>query len=106
MQGTERIKKEIYQNGPVLGLIHAYREFLTYHKGVFNFNATPFVNGYQVVKIVGWGKHEVDGETTSFWLVENMWGKDWGQDGLAEVEMGNKDSMIDKFTVALYPEKQ
>ena len=34
-----------------------------------------------------------------------MWGKDWGEEGIAKVEMDNKDSMLDKFAVAVYPEK-
>ena len=78
---------------------------MTYHKGIFDFNTTPFVNGYQAVRLVGWGSEERDGEVTNYWLVENMWGKDWGENGVAKVEMGHKDSMLDKFAVTLNPEK-
>jgi hypothetical protein len=46
LQGVDKIKKELYTNGPVLALMHPYREFMTYHKGVFDFNSTPIVNGY------------------------------------------------------------
>ena len=46
LQGLDKIKKEIYSNGPVLGLIHPYREFMTYHKGVFDFHSNPLLNGY------------------------------------------------------------
>lgn len=34
-----------------------------------------------------------------------MWGKDWGDNGVAKVLLGNKDSMLDKFAVTLNPEK-
>jgi aminopeptidase C len=42
---------------------------------------------------------------TEYWLVENMWGSDWGENGIAKVELGNKDSMLDKFAVTLNIEK-
>lgn len=35
LEGTEKIKKEIFKNGPVLAFMTPYREFLVYESGIF-----------------------------------------------------------------------
>jgi len=36
LEGAEKIKKEIFKNGPVLAFMTPYREFLVYESGVFS----------------------------------------------------------------------
>ncbi len=104
LQDEDEIKKEIFQNGPVLGLIQSYRELLTLEKGVFTFNNKNSLQGYQVIKVIGWGID--DGEDAiPYWLIENAWGETWAENGLAKIEMGAEDSFLDKFAVTLYPSK-
>lgn len=36
LEGIDAIKSEIYKNGPVLSVIQANKEFLTYKSGIYN----------------------------------------------------------------------
>lgn len=102
LKGRKDIKREIVKNGPVLALIQPYRDFLIMDKGVFTFSGDKTaLRGFQVVKIVGFG-YENNEENTKYWLVENLWGEGWGENGLAKVEMGHEDSYLDKFAVTMY----
>jgi cathepsin B len=102
LKGETDIKKEIFKNGPVLALIQPYRDFLVLDSGVFTFGGDKTsLKGFQVVKIVGWGTENND-QKTPYWLVENLWGESWGQNGLAKVEMKHEDSYLSKFAVTLY----
>merc|ERR1719203_1869219 len=56
------------------------------------------------VKILGWG--EMEGKP--YWLLENSWGKDWGERGFAKVVRGGnpekKESIVlETFMVAGTP---
>lgn len=102
MRGRKNIKREIVKNGPVLALIQPFRDFLVMNKGVFTFAGDKTsLRGFQVVKIVGFGT-ETNEEKTNYWLVENLWGEGWGDNGLAKVEMGHEDSYLDKFAITMY----
>lgn len=49
------IKKEILTNGPVLGQLTPYTDFLTYKEGTYSRTADAFkFNGNHVVKVLGW----------------------------------------------------
>jgi hypothetical protein len=76
----ENIKQEIFNHGPVIAVIPVYRDFLIYKKGLYQVSPRNqrFSTG-QAVKIIGWDVR--DGQTC--WLVENSWGEDWGENGIA-----------------------
>lgn len=94
------IKKEIFKNGPVLSLMDPYQNFLLYDRGIFNFDKSRKIEGMVFVKIVGWGKDE---KNTEYWLVESIWGKSWGDNGLAKVKMNVKESMLDNLALVVHP---
>lgn len=93
------IQNEIMENGPVIGQIDPYIDFLLYEEGMFDYSTKDKIEGNEFIKVVGWGKEG----NTEYWLVESMWGKTWGVNGLAKVIMGDKKDKISKETIAIYP---
>ena len=80
-----------------------FTDFLTYKDGVYHRTDDSFkFNGQQIVKIVGW-ERQADGQ--EWWLVENTWGADWGENGYVRVLASDKSTQLDFFAigVAAYP---
>lgn len=100
LEDSISIKKEIFKNGPVIGVMEPYTNFLLYERGVFNFDRSRKLKGSVFVKIIGWGK---DDEFTEYWLVETSWGRNWGEGGLGKVRMNVSGSSLDELAIALYP---
>lgn len=76
-QQPENIKREILTNGPVVGQMQPYTDFLTYKEGTYHRTGEAFkFQGNHVVKVLGWDSSP-DG--SSYWIIENMWGSDWGE---------------------------
>jgi len=96
--GTEDIKREIMENGPVVSLFPAYRDFLIYKDGVFNPTGDAArVDGHQAVKIIGWN---TSGKTP-YWIAENTFGLEWGESGIVKIAMKVHDSSLDKTAIAV-----
>ena len=88
--GEEDIKREIMKNGPVVGVMQVYSDFLTYKNGVYvKGDDIPRFSGYHTVKVIGWGI-DSEGEANKYWIVENTWGSDWGENGYARIAIGNE----------------
>lgn len=80
------IKSDIYKNGPLETGFLVYSDFISYKSGIYRKNSDELLGGH-AVKIVGWGLEE---ETnTSYWVVANSWGTNWGEDGFFRFEIGN-----------------
>lgn len=97
------LKKEILKNGPVIAQMTIFTDFLTYKEGIYHRTEDAFkFNGQHVVKIVGWDKQ---GEGNDFWIVENSWGEDWGEEGVVRVLANDKSTQLDFYAigVATYP---
>ena len=101
LQGEDAVKAEIAENGPVISLMRPYRDFLVYSTGVYNSHDASKLDGVIFVKIVGWGQTS---EGVKYWLVDPLWGKTWGTDGIAQVKIGFEDSLIEQYAFTLYPE--
>lgn len=99
----KNIKKEILKNGPVLAQMTIFTDFLTYKEGLYHRTDDSFkFNGQHVVKIVGWDRQ---GEGADYWIVENSWGEDWGENGYFKVLASDKSTQVDFYAigVAIYP---
>lgn len=96
--GVEDIKREIMENGPVVSLFPAYRDFLIYKDGVFKpIGDAARVDGHQALKVIGWNTSE----KTPYWIAENSFGVEWGQSGIVKVAMKVHDSSLDKTAIAV-----
>lgn len=89
---VKRIRRELFNKGPLHAPMFLSDEFLVYQDGVFtptqrgqpvyDENGKPIVH---VVTLLGWGKHEGQ----NYWVVQNSWGAGWGEGGFARVATGN-----------------
>jgi len=80
-----------------------YTDFLTYKEGIYHRTEDAFkFNGQHIVKMVGW---ERNNDGNEYWIIENVWGEDWGEKGYARINGQDKSTMIDFFAigVATYP---
>jgi cathepsin B len=97
----EGLKREIYKNGPIVSIIPIYKDFLTYSKGTYHvIEGTPRFQGGHIVKVIGWDRDET-GE--GYWIVENSWGETWGINGFAHIAHGQKQLLIEEFSLAVTP---
>jgi cathepsin B len=99
----QNIKKELLTNGPVIAQMVVFTDFLTYKEGLYHRTEDAFkFNGQHIVKIIGWEKN-VDG--AEHWIIENVWGADWGENGYAKILGQDKSTMLDYYAlgVAVYP---
>jgi len=83
----ETIKQDIMENGPVASTFDAYSDFWTFNaaKEVYvKSKEGVFVSGHAIM-IIGWGR---DDKNKEFWIIQNSWGKDWGDKGCCRFAMG------------------
>ena len=85
LEGVQDIKREMFKNGPVVSMIQPFRNLLIYEKGLFDIDDhANKLDGFQAVKVVGWDR---DSKGTEWWLVENFWGRTWGEEGIVRVKI-------------------
>mmetsp|Transcript_37671 Transcript_37671/g.82389 ORF Transcript_37671/g.82389 Transcript_37671/m.82389 type:complete len:448 (-) Transcript_37671:115-1458(-) len=102
-KGGKQLQREIMNNGPVVVPMHLHEEFLVYKSGVFapipfkdmlrNFRGDYLLHA---VVVVGWGR----GDQGKYWIIENSWGKEWGEDGFARV---HESALMTNYAVVGYP---
>ncbi len=98
---VDEIKKEIKKNGPVGTFMLPYRDLLVYRSGVYKQEEMKQkIDGVIFVKIVGWETNE---DKTQSWLIDPMFGREYGIDGLAKVQIGTEESLFDKIGLVIYP---
>mmetsp|Transcript_19072 Transcript_19072/g.44570 ORF Transcript_19072/g.44570 Transcript_19072/m.44570 type:complete len:392 (+) Transcript_19072:106-1281(+) len=95
------IRREIFLHGPVVAPLFLMNDFLVYRGGLYQpmGTASPLSDERRnriihAVKIIGWGVQD----RKKYWLIENSWGADWGEQGYAKVLAGldpeKKDGMV------------
>jgi len=95
--GEDDIKRDIMKNGPVVSTSHIYIDLLTYKSGVYTKEEDiARFSGQQAVRIIGWG---VDG-ADKYWLVQNTWGKSWGEEGVAKIAAG-QEMFFDQYAYSI-----
>lgn len=94
--GAENIQKEILKNGPVVGQMDIRTDFLVYKEGVYHRTEDSHkFKGLHIVKILGWEKSAEKGH--DYWIIQNVWGPTWGENGYAKVSMG--ETKLDEFAI-------
>ena len=98
MSSAQKLKSEIYTNGPLACGIHATDELeafgtttpvASYPGGIFHQRALlPLPN--HILSIVGWGTDPSDGN--EYWIVANSWGTGWGESGYFRISMADTAS--------------
>lgn len=82
--GADKMKAEIYKNGPISCAISVTDKMQQYKGGIYSeFSILPIIN--HIVSIAGWGYDE---ETnTEYWIMRNSWGTYWGENGWMRIKM-------------------
>lgn len=103
--GEDDIKRDIMKNGPVVAATQVYVDFLTYKSGVYTKSEDiARFSGFQTIKIVGWGvesgSESEPNKGNKYWIVENSFGEDWGENGYARISMG-QELMFDQYAYSI-----
>lgn len=103
--GEEDIKKEIFKNGPVIAASQIHVDFLTYKSGIYTKgDEVPRFTGFNAIKIIGWGVEsgsESEPNTgNKYWIIQNSWGEDWGENGYAKISIG-QELMFDQYAYSI-----
>lgn len=103
--GEDDIKRDILKSGPVITAAYVHTDFLTYKSGVYFIGEeVPKFSGLISLKIIGWGVENGQGDEINkgnkYWIVENFWGEDWGENGYARISM-NQELQFDKYAYSL-----
>lgn len=77
-----------------------YKDFLVYKSGLYQVldGAMKFNSGH-AIKIIGWDV--LNGK--NHWIIENSFGESWGINGLGYIAVGEKDLLIEEYTLAPMP---
>merc|ERR1719478_584703 len=104
---SQAMMDEIYHNGPIVVSFEPAEDFMFYSDGIYKSTAKPALTKESrttqpweqvdhAVLAVGWGVE--DGK--KYWLVQNSWGEDWGEDGFFRITRDEDDSGIESIPEA------
>jgi cathepsin B len=95
--GVDKIKSELYTNGPLETGFTVYEDFMSYKSGIYAHTTGDQLGGH-AVKIVGYGVENGVG----YWTCANSWGDKWGESGFFKIKQG--DCGIDSAAYACTPD--
>jgi len=81
------VQLEIMTNGPVGMSIGANDAMSNYQNGVISNAGEQEIN--HAVTLIGWGTDTASG--IDYWVCQNSWGKDWGEEGRFRIARGRNE---------------
>jgi cathepsin B len=94
---AKNMQQEIYDNGPIEVAFTVYEDFKNYRSGVYKHVTGAKLGGHAVI-CIGWG---VEGGTP-YWLIQNSWGPEWGEQGHFKILRGSNHCGIEGTVYAGY----
>jgi len=88
---AEKMKAEIYANGPITAAFFVHEDFLNYQSGVYQSTKLSPMLGGHAIKILGYGTQD----DTPYWIVANSWNEDWGDNGYFKILRGSNECQIE-----------
>jgi len=98
--------EELYNNGPFVVSLFPDHDFMYYEKGIYKAKkSTEWVKlgispphwrkvGHSAL-LVGWGVDDKSGD--KYWLIQNSWGDNWGEDGYFKILRGRDELHIESM---------
>jgi len=93
----EQIMAALLQ-GPVDATFNVYADFEVYKSGVYK-HVSGGYEGLHSVKVIGYGVEN----GTDYWLVQNSWGANWGDDGFFKIIKGIDDCGFESLIYTGFP---
>lgn len=98
--GEDEIKKEILDHGPVTSVIQMTSDFGEYSGGIFISHGELLFNEEHTIVIFGWGEEN----QTKYWLVQNSYGTNWGENGYFKILRGSNQNSIERYASSILPD--
>lgn len=100
IRGAQKIKEEIYNNGPVITSMSVYADLENYTGGIYEHTHGSLLRG-TLVTIVGWGVSNGN----NYWIVQNNWGDSWGEKGYFRIKEGAAGIALSAYVLDLEEEE-
>ena len=100
LSGADKMKAEIYKNGPISCGMDVTDNFEKYAGGIYSeWKLFPMIN--HEISILGYGYD--DESQTEYWIGRNSWGTYWGEHGFFRIKMHSDNLAIETDCVAGIP---
>ena len=76
------IMDQLINYGPVVSSIICYEDFQKGEFDIYSYDGVSTNKGGHAIVIVGYGFYN----NIYYWLIQNSWGEDWGENGFAKIE--------------------
>merc|ERR1719316_1238493 len=92
--------EELHSRGPIAVALEPGMDFMYYKNGIYRHTPVkmdkPWVKVDHAVLLVGWGtEKQASGKEEKYWIIQNSWGKSWGEDGYIRIARDENESGIE-----------
>lgn len=108
----KKIMEELIKYGPLIVSFAVDYNFMLYKKGIYhsvdenswiikNLMKPEWIKVDHSVLLVGWGEDKVTKQ--KYWIAQNTWGTNWGEDGFFRMRRGTDEYGIESICEAADP---